>query len=51
MRTIDPGRGNKRKVRSVQWTRTEAISAALLLFVLLGEVVCIALWLTAHPPD
>ena len=51
MRTIDPGRGNRRKVRAVRWTRAEKISAVLLLFVLMGEVICIALWLTRHSPD
>jgi hypothetical protein len=36
-RTIDPGKGSKRKVREVGWTRTEVISAILLLLVLAGE--------------
>jgi len=50
-KTIDPGRGNRRKVRQVRWTRVEIISAILLLLVLIGEIICIALWLTEHSPD
>ena len=30
-RTIDPGKGSKRKVRQVRWTRAEMISVILLL--------------------
>jgi hypothetical protein len=50
-RTIDPGRGSKRKVRSVRWTRTEVISVLLLLLVLAGETVVITLWLMGHTFD
>ena len=50
-RTIDPGRGSKRKVREVRWTRTEVISVILLLLVLAGETICIALWLMGHSFD
>jgi hypothetical protein len=50
-KTIDPGRGSRRNVRKVRWTRVEAISAMLLLMVLIGEIICIALWLTEHSPD
>ena len=50
-RTIDPGRGSKRKVREVRWTRMEVISVILLLLVLAGETICIALWLMGHSFD
>jgi hypothetical protein len=50
-RIIDPGKGNKRKVRQVRWTRAEMVSAILLLLVLMGETVIIALWLKGHPFD
>jgi hypothetical protein len=50
-RTIDPGKGSKRKVRQVRWTRAEMVSAILLLLVLAGETICIALWLTGHHFD
>ncbi len=50
-KTIDPGKGSKRKVREVRWTRTEVISVILLLLVLVGETICIALWLTGHTFD
>ena len=50
-RTIDPGRGNKRKVRQVRWTSTEVISVILLLLVLACETICIALWLMTHTFD
>jgi len=50
-RTIDPGRGSKRKVREVRWTRTEVISVILLLLVLAAETICIALWLMGHTFD
>jgi len=50
-RTIDPGKGSKRKVREVRWRRTEVISAILLMLVLAGETICIALWLMGHTFD
>jgi hypothetical protein len=50
-RTIDPGKGSKRKVREVRWRRAEVISAILLLLVLAGETICIALWLMTHTFD
>jgi hypothetical protein len=50
-RTMDPGRGKRRKLRVVRWSRAETVSVVLLLFVLIGEIICIALWLTRHPPD
>lgn len=50
-RTIDPGKGSKRKVSEVRWTSIEVISAILLLLVLAGETICIALWLMGHPFD
>jgi hypothetical protein len=50
-RTIDPGKGSKRKVRQVRWTRAEMVSAILLLMVLAGETICIALWLMGHSID
>ena len=50
-RTIDPGKGSKRKVREVRWRRAEVISAILLLLVLAGETICIALWLMGHSID
>ena len=50
-RTIDPGRGSKRKVREARWTRMEVISVILLLLVLAGETICIALWLMGHTFD
>ena len=50
-RTIDPGRGSKRKVREVRGTRMEVISVILLLLVLAGETICIALWLMGHTFD
>jgi hypothetical protein len=50
-RTIDPGKGSKRKVREVRWRRPEVISAILLLLVLAGETICIALWLMGHTFD
>ena len=49
--TIDPGKGSKRKVRQVRWTRAEIVSAVLLLLVLTGETICIALWLMGHSFD
>lgn len=50
-RTIDPGKGSKRKVRQVRWTLAEIVSAVLLLLVLAGETICIALWLMGHSFD
>jgi hypothetical protein len=50
-RTIDPGRGSKRNVRSVRWTRTEVLSVILLLLVLAGETICITWWLMGHTFD
>ena len=50
-RTIDPGKGSKRKVRQVRWTLAEMVSAILLLLVFLGETLCIALWLMGHSFD
>jgi hypothetical protein len=50
-RTLDPGRGNRRKVKQVRWTRVELASALLLSLVLIGEIICIAMWLTEHSPD
>lgn len=50
-RTIDPGKGSKRKVREVRWRRAEVISAILLLLVLAGETIYIALWLMGHTFD
>jgi hypothetical protein len=50
-RTIDQDKGSKRRVRQVRWTRAEMVSAILLLLVLLGETICIALWLMGHSID
>ena len=50
-RTIDPGKGSKRKVRQVRWTRAEVVSAVLLLLVLVAETILIALWLMGHTFD
>jgi hypothetical protein len=50
-KTIDRGRGSKRKVRRVRWTDAELVSAILLLLVLVGEIVCVALWLMGHSID
>jgi hypothetical protein len=45
------GRGSKRKVRQVRWTRAELISAGLVLLALAAETICIALWLMGHSID
>lgn len=50
-RTIDPGKGSKRRVRGVRWTRGEVVSAVLLALVLTAETICIALWLMGHTFD
>ena len=50
-RTIDPGKGSRRRVRQVRWTRAEVVSAVLLALVLAGETICIALWLMGHTFD
>jgi hypothetical protein len=50
-RTVDLGKGSKRRVRRVRWTRAEVVSAVLLALVLAAETICIALWLTGHTFD
>jgi hypothetical protein len=45
------GRGSKRRVRQVRWTRAELISAGLVLLALATETICIALWLMGHSFD
>jgi hypothetical protein len=45
------GKGNKRRVRQVRWTRAEMVSAVLVLLVLATETICIALWLMGHSFD
>jgi hypothetical protein len=45
------GRGSKRRVRQVRWTRRELISAGLVLLALATETICIALWVMGHSFD
>ena len=45
------GKGNKRKVRLVRWSRFEKLSMSVLFLVVVVETVFIALWLMTHPFD
>jgi hypothetical protein len=45
------GKGSKRKVRLVRWSRFEKISMVVLFLVVLIETLFIALWLMTHPFD
>lgn len=48
---INLGKGSKRKVRLVRWSRSEKVSMAVLFLVVLVETVFIALWLMGHSFD
>lgn len=50
-REINLGKGNKRKVRQLRWSRSEKISIIVLFLVVLIETVFIALWLMTHSFD
>jgi hypothetical protein len=45
------GKGSKRKVRLVRWSRSEKLSMIVLFLVVVVETVFIALWLMTHPFD
>jgi preprotein translocase subunit SecE len=45
------GKGSKRKVRLVRWSRSEKLSMIVLFVVVVIETVVIALWLINHPFD
>jgi hypothetical protein len=45
---INLGKGSKRKVRLVRWSRSEKISMVALLLAGVIETVFIALWLMRH---
>jgi hypothetical protein len=45
------GKGSKRKVRLVRWSRAEKLSMVVLFLVVVIETVFIALWLMTHPFD
>ena len=48
---INLGKGSKRKVRLVRWSRYEKISMVVLFLVVVIETVFIALWLMGHSFD
>jgi hypothetical protein len=50
-REIQLGKGSKRKVRQVRWSRSERISLVVLFIVVLIETIFIALWLMRHSFD
>lgn len=45
------GKGSKRKVRLVHWSRSEKVSMAVLFVVVVIETVLIAVWLMTHTFD
>jgi hypothetical protein len=48
---INLGKGSKRKVRLVRWSRSEKISMVALLLAVVIETIFIALWLMRHSFD
>jgi len=44
-------KGRKRKLRDIQWTFPEKVSAAALVLFLGGFCVAVALWAASHPID
>jgi hypothetical protein len=48
---INLGKGSKRRVRLVRWSRSEKLSMVVLFLVVLLETVLIALWLMTHSFD
>lgn len=50
-RTLQQGKGSKRKVGLVRWSRPERFSLLLLFLVLVLETICVAWWLMTHPFD
>ncbi len=45
------GKGSKRRIRRIRWTRGEMITAFLLLAVLVMETVIVTMWLMGHSFD
>jgi hypothetical protein len=48
---MNPGKGNKRRVRQIRWKRSEIVSAILLTLAITILGVYLALWLATHPFD
>jgi hypothetical protein len=48
---LNPGKGSKRRIRQVRWTRREIISAAFLLLAMLVFGVFVGLWVIFHHFD
>jgi hypothetical protein len=48
---IQLGKGSKRKIQLVRWSRSEKVSIAVLFIVVVVETVFIAVWLMGHSFD
>lgn len=42
------GKGSKRKVRLLRWSRSQKLSVVLLVLVVVIEALWVAWWLTGH---
>ena len=49
--TAQSGKGSKRRIRQVRWTRREIISAAFFLLIALVFCVFVGLWVIFHHFD
>lgn len=50
-REIQLGKGSRRKVRLVSWSRIEKLSMVVLFLVVIVETIFITLWLMRHSFD